>query len=482
MRRFVILIIALGAISLFPLSFRSAPTDDIWLDDIWLHCKHAEVQDENPSLLPAGGGTSDTSTAINTSLRIVANRVFIRTVGDRAHGCASSEFLCVEWLRAGNRRVFVTTEPLPNWNMPNSSLASLGDLFVIREFLYPFNVYHLSIDNVLPLLMVAYSYFGRHVSSSMLKRLQVATLQYAPVCPAIQIAITLGLPPIQALASLADRIHENEYFEAVVLAPTRRVLEETMANRIPWTDWASSSHHLPAVRRVIVPAVGLVVTHAKTAHADLYPEGNLVFIVRAKSRRFRGLGAVLKALQGAAFQRSLEQLGASAARVRFVDMQELTFTQQVALASSARMVAGMHGAGLTHFLFTQPGTACIQLLAHGFLECDARLGYANMARFAGCIYNEYEFPYARTFYKWSIDSYLNGDVLAKRPRCIFGKDFFHWLQGGAETDQDYDMFDAQAVLLPSDVLRIVSMALNTSLAVDPARAAGAADALTKAVD
>ena len=72
-------------------SAQRRPMTSCWTTSGCTQCKHAEVQDENPSLLPAGGGTSDASTAINTSLRIVANRVCIRTVGDRAHGCASSE-------------------------------------------------------------------------------------------------------------------------------------------------------------------------------------------------------------------------------------------------------------------------------------------------------------------------------------------------------------------------------------------------------
>ena len=440
-RRAAVLITALCAIAVLqPTPFlRAAPTKDIWL-----HCKHVELQDEPPNL------------------RIVASRVFVRTVDGRAGGCTSA-FVCVEWLRSGNRRVFVTTEPLPNGTLQNTSLTSLGDLFVIPGLLYPQNVYHLTMDNILPLLMVAYSLFGRRVGVSMLERLQVATLHKQMICPAIQMATSLGLPPIEELASLADRIRGYQYFEAVVLAPTRRVLEQTMANLIPWKV---SVHVLPTIRRVCIAAVGLVVAHARTAHVGLYPERTYLFIARAMSRRFVGLEAVRDASRGAIFRRSMQQLGGNAALLKFVDLAELTFTQQVALVSSARMVAGMHGAALTHFLFTSTGTVCTQLLAHGFLEWEGRVEFANIARFAGCIYNEYEFPRAQTYYAWSYASVLNGDVLAERPRFYHGKGILSLLQIRDENDQSDDMFASDVLLLPSDVLRIVSVALNASLRYD----------------
>ena len=100
----------------------------------------------------------------------------------------------------------------------------------------------------------------------------------------------------------------------------------------------------PATRRVLSAVLGLVVAHAQAAHVRLRPGRPFVFIARSKSRRFRGLESVRTTVGGTAFQSSISQLGASAASVEFVDFAELTFAAQVALVSSARLVAGMHGA------------------------------------------------------------------------------------------------------------------------------------------
>ena len=118
-----------------------------------------------------------------------------------------------------------------------------------------------------------------------------------------------------------------------------------------------------------------------------------------------------------------------------------------------------------HFLFTQKGTVCTQMLVYGSVErWEGRLEFANVARFAGCLYNEYEFPADRTTYRWSIESVLNGDVLKPIPRTHHGKSVLSLLKIRDESEQNNAFFDADVLLLPSDVLHIVSAALNASRA------------------
>ena len=57
-------------------------------------------------------------------------------------------------------------------------------------------------------------------------------------------------------------------------------------------------------------------------------------------------------------------------------------------------------------------------------------------------------------------------MLAERPRFYHGKGILSLLQIRDENEQSDDMFASDVLLLPSDVLRIVSVALNASLRYD----------------
>ena len=198
-------LIVLGALAALELTtdwfLLTAPSKDIWL-----HCKHFELR-QKP-------GTVD----------MVANRVFIVTQDSQTDACATSAFVCVEWLRAetatGTRRVFITSEPSPN---DSGQTSSLGDLLLIGDLRYGNNLFHMLNDNILPLFIVAHLLFGRPIGTDMLERLRLATLveferrwHNNKVSSSIEVASWLGLPPIDTFASLADGILPNEYFEIVL--------------------------------------------------------------------------------------------------------------------------------------------------------------------------------------------------------------------------------------------------------------------------
>lgn len=51
-----------------------------------------------------------------------------------------------------------------------------------------------------------------------------------------------------------------------------------------------------------------------------------------------------------------------------IDLEELTFAQQIALFSQARAIIGAHGAGFTNLAWCQPGCVAMELFASSFLN------------------------------------------------------------------------------------------------------------------
>jgi protein O-GlcNAc transferase len=69
-------------------------------------------------------------------------------------------------------------------------------------------------------------------------------------------------------------------------------------------------------------------------------------------------------------------------KVNLIDLAELPMSEQVRIASESDILAGVHGAGLTHAMFQRPDSALVEIIPHGFNH----KGFRNLAKMRGLKY------------------------------------------------------------------------------------------------
>ena len=68
-----------------------------------------------------------------------------------------------------------------------------------------------------------------------------------------------------------------------------------------------------------------------------------------------------------------------AVQVQLVDFAPLSFTEQLKIARQTDILVGVHGAGLTHELFLQPGSTVVEIIPHTLKH----KGFRNLAKLMG---------------------------------------------------------------------------------------------------
>ncbi|KAK4071564.1 hypothetical protein Purlil1_13375 [Purpureocillium lilacinum] len=68
--------------------------------------------------------------------------------------------------------------------------------------------------------------------------------------------------------------------------------------------------------------------------------------------------------------------------LRIVDFGTIPFAQQLEIAQQTDLLVGVHGAGLTHSMFLQPGSAVLEILPEGLQQ----RGFRNLAQMLGIDY------------------------------------------------------------------------------------------------
>ena len=69
-------------------------------------------------------------------------------------------------------------------------------------------------------------------------------------------------------------------------------------------------------------------------------------------------------------------------RLNVVDFAASSFAQQLKTIRETDVLVGVHGAGLTHLMFLEPGSAALEILPEGF----DHNGFRNLAQMMGILY------------------------------------------------------------------------------------------------
>jgi len=69
-------------------------------------------------------------------------------------------------------------------------------------------------------------------------------------------------------------------------------------------------------------------------------------------------------------------------KINVLDLAEYSMSDQVRIASESDILAGVHGAGLTHAIFQRPGSALVEIIPNGFNH----KGFRNLAKMRGLKY------------------------------------------------------------------------------------------------
>jgi len=69
-------------------------------------------------------------------------------------------------------------------------------------------------------------------------------------------------------------------------------------------------------------------------------------------------------------------------KVNLLDLAEYSMSDQVRIASESDILAGVHGAGLTHAIFQRPGSALVEIIPNSFNH----KGFRNLAKMRGLQY------------------------------------------------------------------------------------------------
>ena len=168
--------------------------------------------------------------------------------------------------------------------------------------------------------------------------------------------ITAHLPKLLLLRErdmLGDVLLPSERTDAIDgslrmlgLEPTQfRTFEPMRPLRVGELTILGTDRFRPELLRLIPPAYGV---------PDAASRPRKIFISRASAKRRRLLNedAVWSLIKPAGFQR--------------VQMEELTFEDQVALMRETAVLLAPHGAGLTNMVFCPPGTRVVEIADLGF--------------------------------------------------------------------------------------------------------------------
>ncbi|KOS20344.1 EGF domain-specific O-linked N-acetylglucosamine transferase [Escovopsis weberi] len=131
-----------------------------------------------------------------------------------------------------------------------------------------------------------------------------------------------------------------------------------------WTDL--SCHDSPLVKTFVARALAHLAIDPSPPRA---PNVSVTFITRTTTRKLAGEHAHVAALRAAIPHMALD----------VVDFAALPLAAQLAAVRRTDLLVGVHGAGLTHLMFLQPGSAVVEILPEGFQH----KGFRNLAQMLG---------------------------------------------------------------------------------------------------
>ncbi|KAE9971924.1 hypothetical protein EG328_005296 [Venturia inaequalis] len=133
-------------------------------------------------------------------------------------------------------------------------------------------------------------------------------------------------------------------------------------------DWEAHACSISPLLRVFS---GRILDFYKISHDPVIDDRPLVltFIDRREKRRLVNIDSYIKALQ--------RQF--PAVKIQTVDFASISFEDQARISSETDILAGVHGAGLTHAMFQKPGSALVEIIPKDFNF----KGFRNLAKLAG---------------------------------------------------------------------------------------------------
>ncbi|KAK4059700.1 hypothetical protein Purlil1_14331 [Purpureocillium lilacinum] len=124
-------------------------------------------------------------------------------------------------------------------------------------------------------------------------------------------------------------------------------------------------------------------------------------------------------------------------KLSVVDFATIPFAEQLKIVRGTDLLVGVHGAGLTHLMFLQPGSAVLELLPEGLQH----KGFRNLSQMLGIVY-------FRTHIKMHGDA--SGDdqwqfdaVEVDQHQLLDLINYGHWLGGQSTAADDMNICELQ---------------------------------------
>lgn len=385
---------------------------------------------------------------------LVAYNVIVRYDADlddmdihcRHHRCLQLPF--EPWGREGSGALYITSMKALRW--PAQSLnrterfRSLGSLLLYTpqapgrlRYGCSANAFHSHNDLAWPIFWIAHSLLRRDVSRQMLQNVTIATsckktdafyTEGSPGRSLLQLFKSDGLRSLSSIASWMVEIASEDpegwnysFDRAVLFEPpfwSPRLGSMRIAyfqgdmnkpgsgpryiNKAMYAEWRKARTLVRAVSSIVVDWASL---------AQQRPRNRALIIVRGHSRRFlsapnrpdmapNSIAAWNRIFQNATTSDELKRqlfLLWPGIYLQFVSLGNLSFKRQVQLSSSSAVIAGMHGAGLTNFIYAQPCSICLQLLSYGMAKYfSGRAIFQSTAAVSRCTYAEFTFGASRS--------------------------------------------------------------------------------------